>query len=371
IRPLLGRGAKLIVASRLGESASSPGSLGPGRNKKAPSILDTAELLSRELGCDVFVPDECTGDATKKIISGLKDNQICLLENLALADDTGQRAEAFARELLPYCDIFLGDSIRAFALDSATTTRLPSLVENRFASDRVIDELRSIARVLNVLSPPLLVIWGGNQMKQGVEVIRDFARSAETIAVGGLPANTLLKAKGAQLGLSAVEENFEAGARTTLEQWGDKLLLPEDFIGAASIRAAQQEVFSAERIPGDRMALDLGPRSIEALQKKVNSAGTVLWIGSVGFSRSEHFRRGTNAILEAMSASSAFTMVAGNDSVAAALAYREPQETQSNDGSGNQPTTIDCIAAGGKATLSLLRQSKLPGLEALRGNSDE
>jgi phosphoglycerate kinase len=160
------------------------------------------------------------------------------------------------------------------------------------------------------------------------------------------------------LGKSAVEEGYLAGARTLAEQLGDKLLLPEDLLCATSPKAEEAVERSPSSIGADEMALDIGPKTQSRIQKLVANAGTALWCGTVGFQKAPAFSGGTRALLNALRETTAFTMVIGDDSVAAARALG--------------PDTldhIDCVAQGGPATLALLDENKLVGLEALRGTN--
>jgi 3-phosphoglycerate kinase len=104
------------------------------------------------------------------------------------------------------------------------------------------------------------------------------------------------------------------------------------------------------------MALDIGPATCSLYRDIIESSRTAIWCGTVGFHKSETFSAGTRALCDAFARTSAFTLVAGDDSVAAARAIGPSALAK-----------IDCVARGGQATLALLNEHKLAGLEALRG----
>lgn len=348
-------GATVIVASRFGElrkEQSDP--------SKAPSIEPAAAKLSELCGADVLLPDSCAGDAVKKVLSSLRAGQICVLENLARENDRGPEHEAFARKLIRFVDAYVADSVRALAVESATTTVLPRLVDDRAAGITMMKELQALSRIRAEVDPPRILIWGGNSLSGRLELMETLAQSAEKIFLVGVAANTMLLARGHALGKTAVETEYLAGARTLHERWGHKMVLPVDLAVAESTKATASEIRPVSDVGRAQMALDLGPESLELIAASVARANTVIWCGNAGFYRSQPFAQGTRKLCETLAASSAFTLVTGDDSVAAVHAIAPELAPQ-----------IDCVAGGGNAALSILNNNKLCGLEALRGQIDD
>lgn len=357
IRELLRAGARVVVGSRFGEAKSGPGTLS---QDKAPSIEAAAHKLAEHLEADVLLPDGCTGDSVRKVISSLREGQVCVLENLASDDDVGSGAEAFARTLFEFVDMYVGDAPRLLGFESATTTILPRLFERRVAGRQMRRELEAIAHVRSNADRPRLFIWGGNSLTERLPLLQRLLAPGDRVFFVGVPANTLVRARGGATGRSTIEENYLAGARTLLDQLDGRCLLPEDFAVGESPKAVVPTVARAGEIGPLDMALDLGPASRASLAEHIAEARSVIWCGNVGFHRNPAFQAGTRALLEALAATSAFTLVAGEDSVAAAQALGEDLKDR-----------IGHVSMGGPATLSLLAESKLIGLEALRGMSHD
>lgn len=349
-------GARVVVASRFGEITRHS----VKKNDGPLSIEPAAARLGQLCDCDVLLPDACTGESVKKVLQELRGTQICVLENLAGDDDVGLQAEAFARQLQSHADIYVADSVRALSGESATTTIMPRLMEFRAASPRVMKELQAIARIGSRIDPPRFIIWGGNSLSGRLDLLQILAGDDARVFLVGVAANTMIRAEGGAVGRSAIEEDYLAGARTLREKMGNRILLPEDFITAASPKAAEGAVRPAGKIHASEMALDIGPLSIEKIEAEARKAGTLIWCGTAGFHKAEPFAGGTRAIVKILGQSPAFTLVAGDDSVAAARTIRE-------DG----VESIDCVARGGPATLALLKETKLAGLSALRGTTHE
>src|SRR5438094_10380733 len=67
-------GAKVILASHLGRPK-------PGKHEGF-SLEPCGAKLAELTGYEVFLPEDCIGDAPKKVIHDLRTGQVCLLENL-------------------------------------------------------------------------------------------------------------------------------------------------------------------------------------------------------------------------------------------------------------------------------------------------
>lgn len=366
IKRLVDSGARVIVASSFGKPkrSSSAQSKAPKSERGAdkatpPSIEAAAALLSELSGYEVHLPDACVGDSVKKVIGDLREGQICVLENLLSQPEDQSADEAFARALLAYCDVYVNDALSTCEGESATTTLLPRLLEHRIAGPQLYAELEAVSRVLGARGALTLVL-GGSKLTDKLEILSTLLPRTTSLCVAGVPANTLVRARGGAMGTSHVEDAYLAGARTLIEQTFSQLVLPKDFVVAPSVKAERGAVVPAGRLANDEAAVDLGPETRAAIVEKIAASETVLWLGTVGFHKNPAFAEGTRAIADAMIRSSAFTMVAGDDSVAAARATCPESVSQ-----------FGCLSGGGGATLALLAGKKLPGVEALRGMANE
>jgi phosphoglycerate kinase len=138
---------------------------------------------------------------------------------------------------------------------------------------------------------------------------------------------------------------------------GVNLMLPIDNILADSFsnEAKTQTWDSTVNFPADWQGLDIGPKSISAIEDVVGAARTIVWNGPAGVFEFPKFAVGTNAIAEAVAANKeSISIIGGGDSVAAVK----------QAGVADQ---IKHISTGGGASLEFLEGKKLPGVEALTG----
>ncbi len=174
-------------------------------------------------------------------------------------------------------------------------------------------------------------------------------------------AYTFLKARGVPVGRSLVEDDKLDVAReieTKAKARGLQFGLPVDHVVAEKLEAGvpSETLDVGDPKIGDRMGLDIGPKTIALYAGMIKDAKTVVWNGPMGVFEIPDFAKGTNAIARAVADVKGTTIVGGGDSIAAV----------------NQAGIADRIthiSTGGGASLEFLGGRKLPGVEALTDKS--
>ncbi len=347
----LARGAKVVIASHLGRPKGGP----DPKFSLEPAALRLAELL----GVEVLLAEDCIGDGPRKIVQDLREGQVACLENLRFHAEEEQNDETFARELARLCDVYVNDAFGAAHRAHASVAALPRVTRERGAGLLLEAELAALGKIAagEVLRPYVAVL-GGAKVSDKIAVLDALMSRVDGLIIGGAMANTFLAAKGLPTGKSLVEHDKLALARTVLaraEERKVELLLPEDVVVASGLDDTHARVVDASAIGEADMALDIGPRSLEAFTRKLRLAQTVFWNGPMGLFEKAPFAAGTRGIAKVMSLlPGAFTVVGGGDSVAAV------QEA-------GLAASFSHVSTGGGASLELLEGKKLPGVEALRG----
>jgi phosphoglycerate kinase len=103
---------------------------------------------------------------------------------------------------------------------------------------------------------------------------------------------------------------------------------------------------------GDRMGLDIGPKTIARYREVIAGAKTVVWNGPMGVFEMDAFAQGTIGVAQAVAEVQGTTIIGGGDSVAAVT----------RAGVADRMTHI---STGGGASLEFLGGRTLPGVTAL------
>ncbi|MGZ5971014.1 MAG: phosphoglycerate kinase, partial [Polyangiales bacterium] len=352
IKLAMEKGAKVILASHLGRPK-------PGKDNSKLSLEPVGARLSELLGVEVHLPDDCIGESAKRVVQNLRSGQIALLENLRFHAEEEKDDEAFARQLAELCDVYVNDAFGAAHRAHASVHALPKLVAQRGAGLLMQKEIVALSKLLEGAEHPYVAVLGGAKVSDKIEVLESLMERVDALLIGGAMANTFLAAKGLNVQASKIESDKLPLARTIIEKSLSKkiqLLLPVDVVVAKGLDATAGSIVDADKIPEGHMALDIGPRTVEAFSKAFETAKTILWNGPLGLFEKEPFSKGTFGVARAIADSKAFTVIGGGDSAAAV-----------HEAGDEVAAKITHISTGGGAALELLEGKKLPGIEALRG----
>jgi len=183
-------------------------------------------------------------------------------------------------------------------------------------------------------------------------VIVNLIGLVDRLLIGGAMAYTFLKAKGEPVGKSLVEDDKLELAKQLMEKAGGKLLLPIDHVVTESLSGDALEGTTVTVIPADKLAVDIGPATIEAYKQVISGAATVIWNGPMGVFEKPPFDKGTVELARAVADSGATSIVGGGDSEKAIK-------------SAGVASQISHISTGGGASLEFLSGIDLPGVAAL------
>ncbi len=346
------KGARVILASHLGRPKGQ-------RNAKY-SLKPVAAQASKLLGKPVSFATDCVGEEAARVVNGLKDGEICLLENLRFHPEEEANDPKFAEQLAALCDVYVNDAFGAAHRAHASTEGITKFVSQAAAGFLMEKELRYLIEALSNPPRPFIVILGGAKVSDKIQVIENLLKSADAVLIGGAMAYTFLKARGYEIGKSLVEldklelaQQLEAQAK----ERNVNLQLPADHTVAANPNdGANAKNISVTETPADLMGLDIGTATRTEYAEIVGKARTIIWNGPMGMFEKPPFDQGTRtvaqAVAEASEKNNATSIIGGGDSVAAI------QETGLAD-------KVTHISTGGGATLELLAGDVLPGVAAL------
>jgi phosphoglycerate kinase len=332
-----------------------------GRPKGKPnpdmSLAPVAKRLSELLGRPVTFAPDCVGEAAEKAVKEAPEGGVVLLENLRFHAEEEKNDAAFAQKLCRLCDVYVNDAFGAAHRAHASVEALVKLVPAAGAGLLMEKELKYLGQALDNPARPFVAILGGAKVSDKIEVIENLIPRVDRLIIGGAMAYTFFKAMNKPVGRSLVEDDKLDSARdimTRAQQRNLPLLLPLDHVVAPKLEAgAPSEVLLVDDgAIGDRMGLDIGPKTAAAYADAIKDAHTVVWNGPMGVFEIDAFAQGTIAVAQAVAAVKGATIIGGGDSIAAVK-------------KAGVAGKITHISTGGGASLEWLGGRTLPGVAVL------
>ena len=340
IEYLKDKGAKIILMSHLGR----PKGDGP---EPQFSLKPAADKLAELTGYDVKFVDDTYGEKAKAAVDALQDGEILVLENVRFDKREKKNDPEIAKTLASYGDVFVLDAFgtahRAQGSVVGPAAYLPA-----YAGFLLEKEVDTLTGIFAEPERPFVAIVGGSKVSSKIGVLDHLIDSADTLIIGGGMAYTL--------GTSLKEEDWVERAGEMLkkaEEKGVKILLPIDNVVADHFgEDAEGEIVDSDKIPDDRMGMDIGPKTRELYADAIKAAKTVFWNGPMGVFEMDQFAAGTEAVARAVADSDCTSIIGGGDSVAAINKFGLADK-------------MSWISTGGGASMELVEGKALPGVEAL------
>ena len=333
------------------------------KDRQKLSLKPVAAALSAKLGQEVKMSEDFVGPSSDKLVAEIKDGEVVLLENTRFDKGEEKRDEALCKKLASYCDVYVNDAFGTAHRSHATTA---AIVEYGFVKTAVCGfliekELSVMADTLENPTRPFVAILGGAKVADKLNVIDNLLNKCDTLIIGGGMSYTFLKAMGYEVGTSLLDETKIDYCKEMLakaEKLGKRFLLPVDVVTTADFpdpidAPIETIVFDRDKIPADRMGMDIGPKTRELYAKEVASAKSVIWNGPMGVFENPTLAQGTMSVAKALAeAKDAVTIIGGGDSAAAVAQL----------GFADKMTHI---STGGGASLELFEGKVLPGIACL------
>lgn len=351
IKYLIENGARVILCSHLGRPK--------GEFKPEYSLAPVAKRLSELLGKEVKMAKDVIGNDAKTLAANLKDGEVMLLENVRFHAEETKNDPEFAKQLASLADIFVNDAFgtahRAHASTAGVAAYIPAVCG--FLIQKEIDIMGG---ALSNPARPFVAILGGAKVADKLAVISNLLEKCDTLIIGGGMSYTFAKARGYEVGTSLVDDEKISYCKEMLEKAekaGKKIVLPIDNVVSKDFPdpidgPVDVETVPADKIPADKMGLDIGEKTRELFADTVKSAKTVIWNGPMGVFENPTLAKGTIAVAKALAETDAVTIIGGGDSAAAVK----------NLGFADKMTHI---STGGGASLEFLEGKVLPGIDCL------
>lgn len=336
--------AKVILLSHLGRVKTEDDKI---KNTLAPVAKRLSELLKQT----VYFANELDFNKIRSGIAKLNNKEVLLLENTRYFDLDGNKESGndldLAKDFASLGDIFINDAFGTIHRGHASNAGIASLLPNGvgFLVEKELNELS----YLNNPERPYTVILGGSKVSDKIKVIENLVTKCDNLVIGGAMAFTFLKAKGIEVGVSKVEDDYLDFCKDILSKYENKIVLPVDVNTNKEIKEENNINKDIYNLDKDDMGLDLGINTISIIKNILNESKTVFWNGPLGYYELPTYMNATKTLLEYLVDNNIKTILGGGDIVACS------SELGLKD-------KVYHASTGGGATLEYLEGKELPGL---------
>ncbi len=358
IKKLIADGGKVVLCSHLGKPKNGP----EEKFSLAPVAARLAEVLA-PAKVTFANDDTVTGENAKKAVAEMNEGDVVLLQNTRFrgAEET-KNGEEFSKELAELVDgeVFVMDAFGSAHRAHASTAGVTKFVKETAVGYLMQKEIKYLGNAVEVPVRPFVAILGGAKVADKLNVISNLLEKCDTLIIGGGMAYTFIKANGGSIGTSLVDDEKLEYCKEMLakaEKLGKKILLPVDSVVASSFpnpidAEIAVETVDSDKIPADKMGLDIGEKTQALFADAVKTAKTVVWNGPMGVFENPVLAKGTIAVAKALAETDATTIIGGGDSAAAVMQLGFADK-------------MSHISTGGGASLEYLEGKVLPGVAVI------
>ena len=277
IKELSTKGAKVILLAHFGRPKGEP--------VADQSLSLIAPAVEEVLDQKVAFASNCIGAPAAEAIARMENGDILLLENTRFHKGEEKNDAGFVAELAKNGDIFVNDAFSAAHRAHASTEGLAHHMP-AYAGRTMQAELVALEKGLGKPARPVVAIVGGAKVSTKIDLLSNLVKKVDALVIGGGMANTFLAAKGINVGKSLCEHDLADTAKQIMidaETAGCAIVLPVDGVVAREFKAgAENETVAIDAIPADAMVLDVGARSVDAINGWISKAETLVWNGPLG-----------------------------------------------------------------------------------------
>ena len=349
---LVRRGARVVLLSHFGRP--------DGRRVPAMSLAPVVPALEAVLGRKVAFAADCIGEAAAATVAALGDGDVALLENVRFHPGEEANDPAFVRELAALGDLYVNDAFSTAHRAHASTEGLAHVLP-AVAGRGMQAELEALEAALGKPQRPVMAVIGGAKVSSKLDVLGHLIGKVDQLVIGGGMANTFLAARGIEVGSSLCEHDRLDEARAIEARaggGGTEIVLPVDVVVAHELRPnVDISTIVVEKVPSDMKILDVGPRTVGDLERRLAGCRTLVWNGPLGAFETPPFEAGTMGLARAVAAATAagtlLSVAGGGDTVAALNA-------------AGVADRLSYVSTAGGAFLEWLEGRELRGVAALR-----
>ena len=293
----------------------------------------------------------------KNIIDKSEKGAIWLLENIRYHEEEEKNDEDFAQQLSQLGDIYINEAFSVSHREAASLCAITAFLPS-YPGFLLEDEIKHLNNIIINPKPPLVIILGGAKVEDKLPLIDIFSLKAHRLLIGGVIANTILKAWNFEIGSSLYEEKIIGKAKNLGSETAELMLPGDFFVLDKKQQKKNRELGQIEK--GDNI-LDIGPVAAFTFRDIIKKARTIFWNGPMGKIEDQRFKNGTKTIIEAILENKTAKIVIGGGDTLMAFKILKPEHRIQN-------TEYRFFSTGGGAMLQYLAGENLAGIRALKNS---
>jgi len=346
---LLKNEAKIIILSHVGRPK--------GKIINRLSLKPVCENLKKKLNENIKLITKNLKEIDSNDLFDNHNEKIVMLENLRFYQEEEENNNEFAKRLASLADIYVNDAFscshRAHTSIVEITKFLPS-----YAGLQLNLEIDALTKITSEIKKPITCIIGGSKISTKINIIKNLIPKFNNIVIVGGMANNILKYKGFNIGKSIQEANCDQVIEEIFslsEKNNCKIVYPEDVAVGKDLNGLAK-IKDASKVSENELILDIGPKTIQTVNKLIEKSETILWNGPAGYFENPNFAKGSleiaNKIVEKNKSNTIYSVAGGGDTVALL------------NGIG-VISNFNFVSTAGGAFLEYLEGKKLPGIKVL------
>ncbi|MDA7475994.1 phosphoglycerate kinase [Candidatus Pelagibacter ubique] len=346
---LLKNEAKIIILSHVGRPK--------GKVISELSLKPICEDLKNKLNKNIKLVSKNIKEIKSTDLFKEYDEKIVILENLRFYEEEEKNDSGFAKHLASLADIYVNDAFscshRAHASIFEITKFIPS-----YAGLQLNLEIDALTKITSEIQRPITCIIGGSKISSKINIIKNLIAKFDNIIIVGGMANNILRYKGHEIGKSIQEDNCDKIIEEIFslsKKENCKIIYPEDVAVGKNLEESA-EIKELNNISKDELILDIGPKTIKAINSLIEESSTILWNGPAGYFENPNFAKGSleiaKKIIEKNKNNKIYSVAGGGDTVS----------LLNSIGAINN---FNFVSTAGGAFLEYLEGKELPGIKAL------
>ena len=346
---LLKNEAKIIILSHVGRPK--------GKVVSELSLKPICEDLKNKLNQNIKLITKNIKEIKSTDLFNEHDEKIVILENLRFYEEEEKNDNGFAKHLASLADIYVNDAFscshRAHASIFEITKFIPS-----YAGLQLNLEIDALTKITSEIQRPITCIIGGSKISSKINIIKNLIAKFDNIIIVGGMANNILRYKGYEIGKSIQEDNCDKIIEEIFslsKKESCKIIYPEDVVVGKSL-GGSAEIKELNNVSKDELILDIGPKTIKAINSLIKESSTILWNGPAGYFENPNFAKGSleiaKKIIEKNKNNTIYSVAGGGDTVS----------LLNGIGATNN---FNFVSTAGGAFLEYLEGKELPGIKAL------